>query len=171
MTDELKQALSESVDDELRASQSRFLVSRLLADRELRGRWVRYHLIGEVLRGSLADSRWAPEFSAGVMARLEKEPEHQSQAAGRRRQMLAAGLAASIALVVLVGTVQWLDADPVGTPGMTQGAVAQSGPGGFSAQLDVYIAGHQELMAISGGQGMVPYARLTSGIYDSGEQQ
>ena len=86
MADELKQVLSESVDDELRGSQARFLVSRLLADREIRGCWERYQLIGEVLRGSVAGNRWQPEFSDGVMAALDAEPAHQSRPGGRGRQ-------------------------------------------------------------------------------------
>jgi len=170
MADELKQVLSEAIDDELRGSQTRFLVSRLLADREMCGRWERYQLIGEVLRGSVAGNRWHPEFSDGVMAALDTEPAHQSRSWGRSRQLLAAGLAASIALVALVGTVQWFGSDPVTGSGVSQVA-AQTESSGFSMQLNEYIAGHQELMAISGGQGMVPYARLTSDFQNSGEQQ
>lgn len=170
MTDELKQALSESVDDELRGSQSRFLASRLLADREMRGRWERYHLIGEVLRGSVITSRWSPGFADRVMDGLATEPEHHSSVLVRRRKLLAGGMAAAIAVVALVGSLQWLNSDPAMVPGISQ-TVARSESAGFSAQLDAYIAGHQELMAISGGQGMLPYVRLTSELHDAGEQQ
>ena len=70
----------------------------------------------------------------------------------------------------MAGTVQWFGSDAVTGPGVSQVA-AQGEAAGFSAQLNEYIAGHQELIAISGGQGVVPYARLSSGLHNSGEQQ
>lgn len=173
MTEEVHQQLSAAIDDEVRGSRTRFLVSRLLSDRELCARWERYQLAGEVLRGTLAGSRWSPDFSAGVMARLETESAHRRAPAARRRQLFASGLAAAIAGVVLVGAVQWLDADLIPTgpfTGQIQTA-GQSGAGGLPGQLEAYLAGHQELMAISGGHGMVPYARLASEFRDAGEQE
>lgn len=173
MTDEVHQQLSASIDDEVRGSRTRFLVSRLLADRELRGRWERYQLAGDVLRGAVAGSRWSPGFAADVMARLDHEPAHRTAPVGRRRQLLASGLAAGIAMVVLVGTAQWLGADPIsaGSVASQLQASGQRDAGGLPEQLEDYIAGHQELMAISGGQGMVPYARLASEFRDAGERE
>jgi sigma-E factor negative regulatory protein RseA len=69
-------ALSALVDGELDALEFEALLLRSAEDGATQAAWHRYQVIGEVLRGSApaVSAVAAPDFLAGVRARLESEP-------------------------------------------------------------------------------------------------
>ena len=94
--------LSALVDGDLAPDQAGFLMRRLAHDPELKGRWQRWHLVGDVLRGQpvVALPGGADGFAARVAAAVTAE---RARPAGRLRWQhgLGAALAASVAAVAL----------------------------------------------------------------------
>ena len=94
--------LSALIDGDLAPDQARFLMRRLGHDPELAGRWQRWHLVGDVLRGepvaALPDG--AEGFAARIAAAVAAEG---ARPAGRLRWQrgLGVALAASVAAVAL----------------------------------------------------------------------
>lgn len=99
-----RQQLSALVDGDLAPDQARFLLRRLGHDAELAGRWDRWHLVGDVLRGQpvVALPAGADGFAARVSAALVAEP---ATAVPRQRPRWQHGvgmaLAASVAAIAL----------------------------------------------------------------------
>lgn len=100
-----RQQLSALVDGDLVPDQARFLLRRLGHDAELVGRWQRWHLIGDVLRGQpVATLPGGPgAFAAQVAAAVSREGP-RPVAARRPRWQHVAALAASVAVVALFVT-------------------------------------------------------------------
>jgi len=101
MSDQFNEQISEFIDDEMAGDECDFFVRRLQRDDEARDRYLRYQLIGTMMRGEHAS------LGADIARRVnsaineEAQPERQSVRGGR----LAAGfgIAASLALVALAG--------------------------------------------------------------------
>jgi negative regulator of sigma E activity len=96
-----REQLSALIDGALPAEQARFLLRRVQHDASLSGRWERWQLAGDVLRGG-----GAVALPAGFPARVAMaiaEDGRTPQAASRRwsRQGLFAAIAASVAVVAL----------------------------------------------------------------------
>ncbi|WP_052629915.1 sigma-E factor negative regulatory protein [Pseudoxanthomonas suwonensis] len=119
-----RQQLSALVDGELAPDEARFLLRRLQHDDELSGRFERWQLCGDVLRGQVSRVV-AADFSARVAAAIAApapagEALPPMAAAGGRRLALTrwgggAALAASVAAVaMLVG--RQAAPDPAGMP-------------------------------------------------------
>ncbi len=99
-----RQQLSALVDGELALDQARFLARRLGHDAELAGRWGRWHLVGDVLRGQpvAALPAGADGFAARVAAALAAAPAPAVPVPRSRwRHGLGMALAASVAAVAL----------------------------------------------------------------------
>ena len=119
-----RQQLSALVDGELAADEARFLLRRLQHDHELAGRWERWQLCGDVLRGkghAPAPAGFAERVAQAIAA--ESSAPAASAAphaqATRPRNLLArwggGALAASVALVALFMARQQSPQDmPVG---------------------------------------------------------
>jgi sigma-E factor negative regulatory protein RseA len=124
MTEQLRQSLSAVIDGEADAFELRRVLDELDRDPELRAAWDRYHLVGSVIRGErtpesrtlartlasrvpLAVRQSVP--GAGTVAQAASGDgavagAPREAAPGRvRRAVLGAALAASIALVAVVG--------------------------------------------------------------------
>jgi sigma-E factor negative regulatory protein RseA len=124
MTTTKDEFLSALVDDELGDFEQRRLLDELGADPELAGRWGRYHLIGEALRGGLparTDMGFAERLQANLSdeAPLQVEPGALvSDAAESPRRaahpVIGLALAASVAAVTVIGVQSLLGERPTG---------------------------------------------------------
>ena len=100
-----EERLSALVDGEAGAFEQRRLMDELQHDAELRGRYSRYHLIGDVMRGA----RWRADtdLSARIQAAIADEALEKAPFWVRQRRPLKAvggiGVAAGVALAILVG--------------------------------------------------------------------
>lgn len=106
------ETLSIIVDSELETRDPRKFES-IAADQELRSKWARYHLIGDVLRDNLTDV--APAHIAdGIRTEIEREPTIFIPQRRRRswlKPITGLAIAASIASVAVIG-VKRSDVDP-----------------------------------------------------------
>jgi sigma-E factor negative regulatory protein RseA len=191
MNDQVNEDLSAWLDDEPPNIEPDILLRRLQNDAELRGRYERYHLIGDALRHDLPavrDNTLAARISAG----LRDEAPHRGAAhgAGRggwQRALGGLAIAASVAVVAVLG-VQSLTREPVGAPGSAQLADATPPADAPQAPLEYarapavrwdleqpevestlndYLLSHNGRSATTGVQGMMPYGRIVG--YQSGE--
>jgi negative regulator of sigma E activity len=90
MSDHIDEQISEFVDDEMSVEKCDFFVRRLQRDTDARDRFLRYQLIGAVMRGEQLNARLEPV----EIPRAASSP------------MLArAGIAASVVLAAVVGLV------------------------------------------------------------------
>jgi len=181
---ELEQ-LSALVDGDLAAPGRERLLRRLGEDPELRTRWGRYHLIGDVLRGECAAGTLG-DVAAQVRERVAAEPVALAprRAPARRPAWLAPGL--GLAAAASFGAVAVLLAGRIGAPvggapppavavapeRPVQWAVVQQVPvtrwqaGSPAAETDLhrFLADHSEFAA-TGVKGPMPLATLVG--YDS----
>jgi negative regulator of sigma E activity len=105
------EALSALIDGELDGADAAFWAERLASDPALSGRWVTYHLIGEVLRGELATPM--RDLRASILARIDAEastmtlvPPSRRPAANEPRLRWMA-TAAAVAVVATAGWAVW----------------------------------------------------------------
>ena len=94
MSEQIRKQLSEFVDDEMSVEECDFFVRRLQLDDEARARFVRYQMIGTVLRGEQPPATVARDASI-----------HRTGAGGSSPALLRVGIAASIVLAAAVGLV------------------------------------------------------------------
>jgi len=115
--------LSALVDGELAPDEARFLLRRMQHDGELSGRFERWQLCGDVMRGQVRRAT-APDFSARVAVAIAAEPAStQAVAQGGRRLSWGrwsggAALAASVAAVAMF----------VGYPEISTGPAVETAP-------------------------------------------
>jgi len=170
MSESIEKQISAWLDGELSDRQARELAQRVSRDAGSRRAWERYHMIGDAMRGS-ADGR-APGLAERVMAALEHGPA-VLRPARRRRVGMAAGLAvaATVAAAAVVGVLSLTAGGPGrGKHGSADRTVAQvravRGQSGTRMeqavrdQLRVYMADHNQQLAVSGSNGMLPYVRM-----------
>jgi len=96
------QLISDLVDQQDSHNQDCWV--KICSDKELQGCWRRYHIIGESLRGSLAEAT-EPAFPGKVMHALAAEPCHQSPTVMQfpvwARKATGWAIAASVAVLVV----------------------------------------------------------------------
>jgi len=117
--------LSALVDGDLAPEQARFLLRRLGHDTELAGRWQRWHLIGDVLRGRPVASFVDGDdgFAARVAGAVAAEgPATQVRVRPRWQRGVGLAAAASVAALALF-VARPLSVD-TGVPGDDAGLVA-----------------------------------------------
>jgi sigma-E factor negative regulatory protein RseA len=164
--------LSALVDGETERFETRRMVDALLDSSELRGRWARYHLIGEALRQEqpmLADA----SFSARVMERVREEDVEQivpqGQGRGWVRPVLGLAMAASVAGAMVFGLQSMLGPEEGGMQqAPMEASVApanQASDPGYHVpnQLESYMRMNGYLLSHaeqSGAQDVMPYARM-----------
>jgi len=172
----VREKLSALVDGELRSGDLEAHLGRLRTDRELRGAWSIYHLIGDALRG-----HFGPEIIDRVVARLRDEPTVVAPRIVPFKRiswyaMSAAAGFAAVALVVWTASPMWkapeiagssVASGTTGTAGsatvMTAGApAAKAKPPVTQAEVENYLLAHQPFSHTSAMQGIAPYARTVA---------
>ncbi len=99
------------MDDEVDEFSRVRIVNRLRDDAYMKSCWERYHLIGEALRNNLPDVI-NPDLPDRIANFLRNEPDHHTEtprsttAARPRKAMTGMALAASLAVVAVVGLLQ-----------------------------------------------------------------
>ena len=193
MSEEKHEALSALVDGELPAEDGPRLLDQVLADLSLKRRWTAYHLIGDVMRKHVIDQQ-------GLNGRVEQISDAAVSArtstprkSGGLRPLAGLALAASVALVAVIGLFALNDRDSVpvevaansagvqisGSPGpesipvvagaagidLTRMTWNDAGPA-VTNRLNGYLVTHNEYLS-NGMRGMLPYARIVA--YDGGQ--
>jgi len=179
MNDEIREQLSALADDELNEMERPLLFSRLERDSALRACLGRYQLIGEVMRGGIAETA-----TLGVADRVQEALQQDSTVSvpgqldrgGGRWLKPVAGLAvaASVALVAVLAVTSVQETATESTPPLAStGTAAETGrvvaaPGeqwnriepGVDKRLSGYLVNHNEYAASRGVQGVMPYVRI-----------
>jgi sigma-E factor negative regulatory protein RseA len=161
MTTTKDEFLSALVDDELGDFERRRLLDELGADPELAGRWGRYHLIGEALRGGLparTDMGFAERLRAQLAdeAPLEVEPGARVSAAPERPRraghpVIGLALAASVAAVTVIGVQSLLGERTTGQTQVVEAPapVAGSAPRVAAAASEAQSEAVQRVRAVN----------------------
>jgi negative regulator of sigma E activity len=137
MSEHIHEQISAFLDDELSAEESAFLVRRFTGDTLAHQQTVRYAAIGSVLReeGLLANSMILRDRIHAVLegAHTTQGPVRvQSQGQMRWARMLAAvSVAASVAVVALLGLRMLADADSSAVPSIANAPGAWIEPGSY----------------------------------------
>ena len=171
----MREKLSALVDGELQRGDLETHLGRLRTDRELRGAWSTYHLIGDTLRG-----HFGPEIIDRVVARLRDEPTVLAPRAAPYKRFgwyampAAAGMAA-VVLVLWTACPMWkapefavgtVATGATGTPGSVPGAAvtasAETTPPVAPAEFENYLAAHHPFSRTSAARGIAPYARTVA---------
>jgi sigma-E factor negative regulatory protein RseA len=133
MTDKLNEQVSALLDNELSDKEASSVLAKISQDQELRQKWERYHMIGDVMRGEVV-SIDAGEISERVKEQIDLEPaiisipkkeKNRSWKSNWVKPAAGAALAASVATVVVLNapgflgttdTAQPLTASTINTP-------------------------------------------------------
>ncbi|MFZ4791224.1 MAG: sigma-E factor negative regulatory protein [Candidatus Competibacteraceae bacterium] len=167
--------LSALVDEQLDALEINLALRRLSRDRGLQACWERYHLISDALQGHLPDTL-DPAFAARLHEAIANEPLPQSTIKplpAWYKPVTGFGLAASVALVALVG-IQMKTPDVASTPiaqtaasagsiGIPVQAAALNPPltnDPAQARLNRYLVSHNGYASMNSVQGVLPYVRM-----------
>ncbi len=176
MTDEIREQLSALIDDELSELERPLLLGRLQRDAELRECLGRYQLIGEVLRGAgkTATLSVAGRVQEAVNREVAMPPLAGQRSAYRWKPLAGVGVAASVAVLAILGITTLRDS---GTDSVPTLAAGDSEPrvAHFDAvsdgqwnrieprieeRLSGYLVNHSEYAASRGVQGVMPYVRI-----------
>jgi len=187
MSDEIREQLSALIDDELSDLERPLLLGRLQRDVELRECLGRYQLIGEVLRGdgNIAVLNVARRVREVVEreAVIEPLPGRPAQRSARHWKPLAGvGVAASVALLALLGITTLRDSATESEPtlatgdsvprvarvdGVQDGQWERIEPR-IEERLSGYLVNHSEYAASRAVQGVMPYVRIVG--FDNDQQ-
>lgn len=124
MTDKLNEQVSALLDNELSDQETSSVLAKISRDYELRQKWERYHLIGDVMRGESVNIE-AGEISERVKAQIELEPAIISIPQKSRtktwrsnwvKPAAGAALAASVATVVVLNAPGFLGSGDTAQP-------------------------------------------------------
>ncbi len=163
--------ISEWMDGELPAHETRVVADRVRQDQELRQCWDTFHLIGDVLRGERALSNG---FERRLASRLAGEPTVLAPRppAIRRFATYALSAAASLSAVAVVGWLAFFDNPLVPQPEIAQSQVTPA-PAAVPVEpqlasvpndgtMNEYLIAHQEFSPSTEIQGLAPYIRGVS---------
>lgn len=177
MNDKIDEKLSAFMDDEYHPD----VIEHLKQEPEQRARWMRYHLIRDVLSGhtsTVPSSGFAERVSTALSNEptiLAPKPLHRRLQQGLK-QVAGLGIAATVATVAVL-TVQQNDVP--GVPG-SQAQIAAVTPvdSGYQtissnesnhpltsevqSKLSSYLLNHNEYSVTAKMQGMLPYMRIVS---------
>ncbi|HEX9672877.1 MAG TPA: sigma-E factor negative regulatory protein [Burkholderiales bacterium] len=162
--------VSEWMDGELPAHETRLQIDRVKQDMELRQCWDTFHLIGDVLRGEHALSQ---DFERRLASRLAGEPTVVAPRppAVRRFATYALSAAASLSAIAVVGWLAFFD-NPILPHEVAQPQIAPP-PAAIPAEpqlasvpsdgtMNEYLIAHQEFSPSTEFQGLAPYIRGVS---------
>ena len=192
MSEEKHEALSALVDGELSAGDEPWLLDQVLEDASLRRRWSSYHLIGDVMRKHVIDQRPLTGQVDYIARSATATRTVGSRGGGGLRPMAGLALAASVALVAVLGIFALTDAEngslevaressgnPVPVAGRSEPSSVVAEATGIDParmtwndatpavtnRLNGYLVTHNEYLS-NGMRGMLPYARIVA--YDEG---
>lgn len=123
MTDDINDQISAFIDDELSEQESAFLVRRFEHNPAARNRAMRYTIIGSAMRGELLQPdpdvlrRRIAAAMAGVPQTAVVARQNQRWSVGFAKPLAGVGIAASVALVAIVGMRQLNEARFAPPPG------------------------------------------------------
>lgn len=193
MSEDKHEALSALVDGELSAEDGPRLLDHVLADVSLRRRWSTYHLIGDVIRRHVIDQQADSEHPDNSSDAAKPNPAKARHKTGRLRPLAGLALAASVALVTVLGifaltggrqatveVAQNSPSIPVSIPSKPAPTSVVGGAVGIDLarmtwndaapavtnRLNGYLVTHNEYLS-NEMRGMLPYARLVA--YDDGQ--
>lgn len=128
MNQQIHEQLSALADGELERDQIRFLLRRIGVDRDLGRRWMRYHLVREVLRRQEVMAL-PPDFAEKVLATLAMESPVATRSSVWLRWGAGGAIAASVAVAALMVTRPADEsATPSGFPRATLARVVPTAP-------------------------------------------
>lgn len=168
MTEEINDQISAFIDDELSEQESAFLVRRFEHNPAVRSRAMRYTIIGSALRGELLQPDpdvLRRRIAAAMTGVPQTVAPRQNQRWSMRfaKPLAGVGIAASVALVALVGLRSLNDARLAPAPGAAvtaAGLVAQE-----TAASPSYVVPQE----VSESHVIVPPIRLTNYLVHHGE--
>lgn len=166
-----------------------FILSAMSNNEEFRQTWNRYHLIGETLRGNLAD-QYDPGFISRISNAIENETPYNAPANRNYlflKPLAGLAIAASVAVVAVLGVRQVgvapgpasaelvaSNQSPVTTAAPEKRTVAVSdnpamvrpdhiqSPVDAQSRLNRYLVNYNEYRTNAGVQGMLPYVRIVA---------
>ncbi|KXS39431.1 MAG: sigma-E factor negative regulatory protein RseA [Halomonadaceae bacterium T82-2] len=166
MNDNLRESLSALMDNEGDELELRRVLKSLDdAGDQSADAWRRYHLARSLMNRD-RDVDVTTDLSAGIMARIEREPrpEVQDATAPRRHGGLSfagsAAIAATVSLMVITGVQVYNGMDPAGAPAMTAESGASTASGGSAVSNLPRLQG--------GGAEPVSLPRYSSLVSDGG---
>lgn len=170
-----RETLSCLIDGELDAADSAKLLGRLGADHAARRDWLLLHLAGDALRSSDVASLQSDRFLARMRAALEAEPAIVAPRARldlarlvRRVVLPGAAVAAAAAMLAVIAVPQMRGEAPPATQVATSMPVVATTPAPAAnqvrrlAELEAYLAAHQELAGGSMMPRTAPYLRASA---------
>jgi negative regulator of sigma E activity len=171
MTDDINDQISAFIDDELSEQESAFLVRRFEHNPAARNRAMRYTVIGSAMRGELLQPdpdvlrRRIAAAMAGVPQTAAAVPrQNQRWSFGFAKPLVGVGIAASVALVALVGLRSLNEARFAPAPG----AAAVTATGIVAQEVSVppsYVVPQE----VNGQHTIVSPIRLTNYLVHHGE--
>jgi len=189
MTDKLNEQVSALLDNELSDAEMASVLTGLSQQHELKQKWDRYHLIGDVMRGEPIQFK-ATEISERVIQQVESEPAiisipKQTGAGSRRshwtKPIAGAALAASVATVAVISAPGFLGLDEPAIPKLTATNISTATPvsrqsisgtrwknlaePSLETRLNGYLVDHSEHASPGTGIGVMPYATFVG--YDT----
>jgi sigma-E factor negative regulatory protein RseA len=161
--------LSALVDNETDSFETRRLIDELLKSEEDRGKWSRYHLIGDSLRGGMREIAPA-DFLAGVQSGIADDSPLDVRTAPPvavrwLKPAAGVGVAAAVAVVSLLGLQAMIDAGD-GAPPATVDATTVQEPAETELatapdpRFARYLENHAELVA----PGSSAFARVRNSV-------
>jgi sigma-E factor negative regulatory protein RseA len=192
MSEEKHEALSALVDGELSAEDEPGLLDQVLADVSFRRRWSTYHLIGDVMRKQVIDQQLLNDEIDHIASGARPSRTVVLSGRGGMRPLAGLALAASVALVAVLGIFALTDTEKEslemarGSTGVEVPVAGAQAPSSVVAgavgidlarmtwndatpavtnRLNGYLVTHNEYLT-NGMRGMLPYARIVA--YDQG---
>jgi negative regulator of sigma E activity len=185
-TDHAGEELSSLIDGELSNAEFDRAFDSISGDSARRARWTRYHVAVDAMKNSLPRVMAPADFSLNVAKAIESEPailapqRRKSPMSTIHKQITGLAVAASVAMVAVLGVKSMQSGDPAAqvaqTPSAPQTAVAVTAsdpsmarvasdqrapiPAQVQSQLNRYLLNHNQNAFAA--PGMLPYARIVS---------
>lgn len=169
MTDDINHQISAFIDDELSEQESAFLVRRFEHNTAARSQAMRYTIIGSALRGELLQPdpnvlrRRIAAAMAGVPQTAAVARQSQRWSIGFAKPLVGVGIAASVAVVAIVGMRQLNESRLAPAPG-----TAATSPA-FVAQEVSTPASYVVPQEVNAQHPIVSPIRLTNYLVHHGE--
>lgn len=164
MNTNLDDRISALMDGELEEGDAVRVILQFKNRGDMCSDWETYHLIGDVLR-QRGDIGLSAGFSERLASRLDNEPTVLAprRLPQKKRTMLAWSAAASIAAVAVVSLATWRFAGEQGAASLasSSGAVATMASNSPKADINAYLAAHQEFSPNAAMQEITPYELAT----------
>lgn len=189
MTDKLNEQISALLDNELSDTEMATVLTGLNQQHELRRKWDRYHLIGDIMRGEPVQLK-ATEISERVKRQIDSEPAiismpKKTVTSARKynwaKPVAGAALAASVATIAVVSAPGFLGLDEPAGPQLTATNISTTVPvahwnnsgtrwknlsePSLETRLNGYLVDHSGHVSPGTGIGVMPYTTFVG--YDN----